>query len=151
MNALGWREWAALPEIGVPAVRAKIDTGARTSAIHARSIEPFDRDGERRVRFTLCQDRRRAWEIVCEAGVTDVRVVKDSGGHVEERFVIETPLRIGDRPDIWPIEVTLANRADMLFTMLVGRTAISRRFVVDPARSFVAGKPTGSAPMGSAP
>ncbi|MDE0037042.1 MAG: RimK/LysX family protein [Gammaproteobacteria bacterium] len=150
MNALGWREWAALPEIGVPALRAKIDTGARTSAINARGIEPFDRGGKPWVRFTLRPDRRRAEDIVCAASVTDVRVVKDSGGHAEERYVIETPLRIGERPEAWSVEITLADRAGMQFAMLVGRTAIRRRFVVDPGRSFMTGKPASPVAAGAA-
>ena len=141
MKTLGWREWATLPEIGVPRLRVKIDTGARTSALNARSIEPFDQDGRRCVRFTLRPDRRRADDIVCTAAVKDVRVVKDSGGHAEERYVIETPIRLGDGSEEWPIEITLANRDGMLFAMLVGRTAIEERFTVNPARSYLAGRP----------
>lgn len=138
---LGWKEWVSLPDIGVPAIRAKVDTGARTSALNARAIEPFDRDGRNWVRFTLRPDRRRAREIDCEAPVTDARAVKDSGGHAEERYVIETPVRLGTREDTWLIEITLANRSGMQFAMLLGRTAVRRRFAVDPARSFVAGVP----------
>jgi len=140
---LGWREWVALPEIGAPPLRAKVDTGARTSALNARAIAPFARDGRNWVRFTLQPDRRYADEIDCAAPITDVRVVKDSGGHAEERYVIETPVRLGVREDSWPIEVTLANRSGMQFAMLLGRTAIRRRFAVDPARSFVSGVPVG--------
>ena len=138
---LGWREWVALPEIGVPALKVKVDTGARTSALNARAIEPFDRDGRNWVRFTLRPDRRRACEIDCAAPVTDVRVVKDSGGHAEERYVIETPVRLGVDADTWLVEITLANRSGMQYAMLLGRTAVRRRFAVDPARSFVAGVP----------
>ncbi len=139
--ALGWREWARLPDIGVPAIRVKVDTGARTSALNAGDIERFDHDGCDWVRFTLRQDRHQARDIVCATAVKDVRVVKDSGGHAEERFVIETIVGIGVRPEAWPIEITLANRGGMGFSMLLGRTALRRRFVVDPARSFVAGIP----------
>ena len=138
---LGWKEWVSLPDIGVPAIRAKVDTGARTSALNARDIEPFDRDGRNWVRFTLRPDRRHVREIDCEAPVTDARTVKDSGGHAEERYVIETPVRLGAREDTWLIEITLANRSGMQFAMLLGRTAVRRRFAVDPARSFVAGVP----------
>lgn len=138
---LGWKEWVSLPDIGVPAIRAKVDTGARTSALNARDIEPFDRGGRNWVRFTLRPDRRRAREIDCEAPVTDARTVKDSGGHAEERYVIETPVRLGACEDTWLIEITLANRSGMQFAMLLGRTAVRRRFAVDPARSFVAGVP----------
>ena len=140
-TALGWREWARLPDIGVPAIRVKVDTGARTSALNAHHIEPFDHDGGEWVRFTLGPDGDRAREVVCVAAVKDVRVVKDSGGHAEERFVIETVVGIGARPEAWPIEITLANRGGMSFAMLLGRTALRRRFMVDPARSFVAGIP----------
>lgn len=136
---LGWREWVRLSAIGIPAIRAKVDTGARTSALNARRIEPFDLDGAPWVRFTL--RRPRARDLVCAAAVTEKRVVKDSGGHAEERFVIETAVAIGARPGTWPIEITLADRGDMSFAMLLGRTAIRHRFAVDPALSFVAGIP----------
>lgn len=93
------------------------------------------------MRFTLRPDRRRSQEFDCEAPVTDARTVKDSGGHAEERYVIETPVRLGAGDDTWLIEITLANRSGMQFAMLLGRTAIRRRFAVDRARSFVAGVP----------
>ena len=141
-TTLGWREWAKLPDIGVAAIQAKVDTGARTSALNASHIEPFNHDGCEWVRFTLTHDRHLAHDIVCTAAVKDVRVVKDSGGHAEKRFVIETVVGLGARPAAWPIEITLANRGGMGFAMLLGRTALRRRFVVDPARSFVAGIPT---------
>ena len=139
-KVLGWRERVALPDIGVVGLRAKVDTGARTSALNAHGIEPFERDGARWVRFKLRPDRRSAHELVCTAAVADTRTVKDSGGHAEERYIIETHVRIGDYPETWPIEISLANRTGMLFPMLLGRTAIRRRFAVDPARSFVAGR-----------
>ena len=139
-RVLGWREWVALPNIGVDAVRAKVDTGARTSALNARDIKPFERDGCRWVRFTLRVDRRRSHDIVCTAAVTDVREVKDSGGRAEERYIIETDVRIGDRLETWPIEISLTNRTEMRFAMLLGRTAIRRRFLVHPGRSFLAGR-----------
>jgi len=150
VNVLGWREWARLPGIGVQALRAKVDTGARTSALNARAIEPFDRNGEPWVRFALRPHRRRTQDISCEAAVKDVRVVKDSGGHAEERFVIETSLGIGTRPEAWPVEITLANRGGMQFAMLLGRTAIRGRFTVDPARSYLAGRPPRSMAHGGA-
>ena len=140
-STLGWKEWVSLPNIGVAAIRAKVDTGARTSALNAQAIEPFEREGRNWVRFTLRPDRRRNREIDCEAPVTEVRTVKDSGGHAEDRYVIETPVRLGASEDTWLIEITLANRSGMQFAMLLGRTAVRRRFAVDPARSFVAGVP----------
>lgn len=141
IKTLGWKEWISLPAIGVPALRAKVDTGARTSALNAQAIEPFEQNGQNWVRFTLQPDRRHDWEIECTAPVTDIRSVKDSGGHSEERFVIETTMRLGVCSSIFLVEITLANRSGMQFAMLLGRTAIRRRFAVDPARSFVTGVP----------
>ncbi len=117
-------EWARLPDIGVSAIRVKVHTGARISALNGRHIEQFDRGGCQWVRFTLHPDRHSTGEIICAAAVTDVRIVKDSGGHAEERFVIETIVGIGARPEAWPIDITLANRSGMGFAMLLARTAI---------------------------
>ena len=118
--------------------------------MNARAIDPFEQHGERWVRFALCPDRRQDTEIVCAAAVKDVRVVTDSGGHAEERYVIETPIRLGNAAEEWPIEITLANRAGMQFAMLLGRAAIRERFVVDPARSYLAGRPGSRAPAAGA-
>ncbi len=139
MNILGWREWLALPELGIPALKAKIDTGARTSALHAFTLETFHVKRRRRVRFGVHPlQRKTALEIFCEADVVDERYVSDSGGHRERRLVIETPIRIGDHE--WPIEITLTNRDSMLFRMLLGRTALHHHFYIDPARSYVSGR-----------
>lgn len=139
IETLGWREWVALPDLGIPAVKAKLDTGARTSALHAYFVEPFEEDGISKVRFGIHPLRRRTEiEIICVAVVKDRRMVSDSGGHREKRFVIETQVQVGDQT--WLAEVTLTDREGMLFRMLLGRTALAGKFSVDPAGSYVTGK-----------
>jgi hypothetical protein len=139
LDTIGWREWLALPELGIPAIKAKIDTGARTSALHTFSLEEFFVGPQRMVRFGIHPlQKRKDIELFCEAPVLERRRVKDSGGHVEKRYVIQTSAVLKNAT--WPINVTLTNRDAMLFRMLLGRTAIENRFVIDPGRSYTAGR-----------
>jgi len=132
---IGWREWVTLPELGVNRIKAKIDTGARTSAIHAFDIEVSKKGGQEWVRFAIHPFQKNDTEIqTCTCPVRDIRVITNSGGTREQRVVIETLLTIGDLS--WPIEMTLTNRDEMGFRMLLGRTAMKGRFLVDPGKSF---------------
>lgn len=136
---IGWREWVTLPELGLNQIKAKIDTGARTSALHAFSLQPFVENGKNRIRFDIHPLQHNTDLIVtCVADIVDKRLVTDSGGHEEERYVIETPITIAGQT--WPIEITLTERENMLFRMLLGRRALRKRFIVNPARSFVTTK-----------
>lgn len=137
-NILGWREWAGLPDLGITWLKAKVDTGARTSALHAFETERFERDGQTWVRFRVRPKQKDDCTVCCcEAPVVEERVVTDSGGHKEKRPVIRTQLRLGDQQ--LDVEVTLTNRDSMLFRMLIGRTAIKGNFMVSPGQSFVLG------------
>lgn len=138
-ETIGWREWVALPTLGIDWIKVKVDTGARTSAIHAFEVVAEKRGNELWVGFGVHPDQRSQEQIVwCSAPVVDQRVVRDSGGHEEERYVIEVPVRLGGRE--WPIEATLTSRDNMGFRMLLGRTAIRGQYMVDPGRSYVLGK-----------
>ena len=135
----GWREWVSLPDLGIPMIKAKIDTGARTSALHAFEVRPYSEDGRDRVEFRMHPLQKDNETVVtCVADVLDIRTVTDSGGHKEERFAIRTTLSIGAHS--WPIDATLTSRDDMLFRMLLGRTAIKGYAHVNPARSYIVGK-----------
>ena len=137
---VGWREWVQLPGIGVPWLKAKLDTGARTSSLHAFDIHEFERDGDDWVRF-----RVRPWqesdadEVPVECQVHDRRRVRSSSGHVQSRLVVLLPIELMERTIT--AEFTLSNRDSMGFRMLVGREALRRGFVVASDRSFLGGRP----------
>ena len=133
---LGWEEWVALPELGLPAIKAKVDTGARTSALHAYYVKPYGSARSRRIKFGIHPiPRRDDIAVECTARLVDQREVRSSNGEREQRYVIETTIRVGEQE--WPIEVTLTNRNTMTYRMLLGRQAIADGILVDPASSFL--------------
>lgn len=136
LQIAGWREWVGLPELGVGRIKAKLDTGARTSALHAFGIEQFERDGSAWVRFEVHPVQRSTRSVViAEAPLVDRRRVRSSSGRAEERLVIMTRLSLGSAG--WPVEITLTRRDAMGFRMLVGRQALRRRVLVDSGRSWL--------------
>ena len=136
----GWREWVNLPDLGIGPIKAKLDTGARSSSLHAFGLEGFDEDGREMLRFKVHPlQRDTSLTIEATAEVVDRRVVRNSGGQSEERPVIHTALELGE--DSWPIELTLTRRDEMGFRMLLGRQAFRDRFAVDAGRSFRIWKP----------
>jgi len=137
---IGWREWISLPGLVIPCIKAKIDTGARTSALHAYFVEPYYKNKVPYVRFGIHPHQGDSeTAIICDAKVLEERKVTDSGGHIENRFVIETIITIGDLSR--KVEITLTNRDTMKFRMLLGRTALNNLFCVNPATSYLFGKP----------
>ncbi|WP_460795570.1 ATP-dependent zinc protease family protein [Microbacterium sp. GXF0217] len=135
----GWREWVSLPDAGVDWIKAKIDTGARTSSLHAYDVEEFQREGEDWVRFRVKPwQESQADATIVECPVHDRRRVRSSSGHQQDRIVVLLAIRLVDRLVV--SEVTLSNRDEMGFRMLIGREALRRGFVIDPARSFLGGR-----------
>ncbi|WP_424946287.1 ATP-dependent zinc protease [Candidatus Spongiihabitans sp.] len=136
---IGWREWVGLPDLGIDNIKAKIDTGARTSTMDAEGYELIEEDGIILARFQVTFGNRNKLKAkVCRARVVENRKVTNSGGQVEERIVILSHIKIG--PLIKEIEITLTQRKNMKFRMLLGRTAISEDFLVDAARSYLTGR-----------
>lgn len=140
LPVIGWREWVGLPGFGVDQIKAKVDTGARSSSLHAFALHAFTRDGQEWVRFSVHPVQRKALKmVVVEAPVLEYRSVRSSSGKSSLRPVVVTQLRLLDKT--WPIELTLASRDEMGFRMLLGREAIRGRFLVDAAHSYYGGKP----------
>lgn len=137
---IGWREWVEFPELGIDKVKAKIDTGARTSTLHAFDIKAFETgSGKWRVKFQVHPTQRNNnYVLHCEADMLDKRNVRNSGGDVEHRYIIKTILYMG--MNAWPIELTLTNRDAMGFRLLLGRTALNNRFLINPNKSFLISK-----------
>ncbi|MFW6174368.1 MAG: ATP-dependent zinc protease [Chloroflexota bacterium] len=137
---VGWREWISLPDLGITRIKAKMDTGASSSAIHAMEVETFERDGVRMARFQVHPLQRNSSVTVdCEAEVIGERIVRSSSGHAVRRIVVRARARIGGR--IARLDLTLAQRDQMGFRMLVGRRGLRRaRLAVDPAGSYLSGK-----------
>lgn len=136
---IGWREWIALPELGVAAIKAKVDSGARSCALHAFALREFQRDGKRWVRFRVHPlQRNTRLSVECEAELIEYRQVRSSTGHLTRRPVIRTDMELlGQR---FPVELTLTNRDTLGFRMLLGRQAIRGRFLIHAGRSYLGGR-----------
>ena len=134
-SIVGWRELVSLRDLVDVRTPAKIDTGTRTSSLHATEIERFDRDGQRWVRFLLDLGEGRSQPVTCEVPRADKRIITSSNGEGQERFIIKTALTLGDQT--FRAEFSLADRSDMKFPILIGRTALRRRFLVDSGRSYL--------------
>jgi hypothetical protein len=135
---IGWREWISLPQLGLTAIKAKIDTGARSSSLHVAALETFERDGARWLRFAVTPRRGSVCTVQCEAPVLARRAVTDSGGNSTERWFIRSAIVLGS--ERIEADINLSDRGGMLFPMLLGRTALRGRFRVDPELSWVCGR-----------
>lgn len=137
---MGWREWVAFPDLGVEAIKAKVDTGAASSSLHAFSLRRFTDDGRELVTFEIHPHQRTIeGAVMAQCEVVDERPIRNPGGRIEVRPVVRTRVRWGSI--VWETEINLTRRDEMGFRMLLGRRAIQRRFLVDPGRSFVGGSP----------
>jgi hypothetical protein len=140
LPTIGWREWVGLPDLGIELIKAKVDTGARSSSLHAYDLREFDREGARWVRFKVHPTQRSTLRVVeAEAQILDFRAVRSSSGKAIIRPVIVTMVELLGVS--WAAELTLANRDEMGFRMLLGREAFRRRFLVDGGKSYYGGKP----------
>ena len=138
---LGSEEWCSFPELGIPTIKARVDSGAKTSALHAINIAPFIKNEANWVKFDINPIQNNTKTVIhCEAPLVGKRIVKSSSGFREHRYVIQTSISIGDTR--WPIEMTLTNRDSMGFRMLLGREAMSGRILVDPEQKYLLGQPT---------
>lgn len=138
-DILGWREWVSLPDLGIDQIKAKVDTGARTSALHAFDVQLVEENGVKLVKFNIHPKQKDLDAFIgCQAVLLDEREVRDSGGHSEKRYVIKTHVAIG--PNLHAIEMTLTNRDSMGFRMLIGRTAMKGLYLVDSGKSYLVGK-----------
>lgn len=138
-QTIGWREWVGFPKLKINSIKAKIDTGARTSALHASDINVYKKNNQDMVAFTIFPIQRNSTKkIKCTAKIHDLRTVKNSGGKQETRITILTELLIGTKSS--KIELTLTNRDSMGFRLLLGRTAVKDNFLISPGKSFLLGK-----------
>lgn len=138
---VGSEEWCAFPQLGIPTIKARVDSGAKTSALHAVNISPFQKEGENWVKFDINPIQNNTKTVIhCQAPLVDKRIVKSSSGFREQRYVIKSQIKIGDED--WDIELTLTNRDSMGFRMLLGREAMSGRVLVDPEQKYLLGQPT---------
>ena len=136
---LGWCEWLALPDLGIGKIKAKVDTGAKTSTLHAKRVQHYRARGKDWVEFTVYPFQRNSERtVIAQAHLVDIRWVKSSVGHRTRRAVVETTVSIG--PHSWPIELTLVDRDLMGFRMLLGRQAVGGRFLIDPAHMYLLGR-----------
>lgn len=134
LPVIGWREWVSLPELGLDGIKAKIDTGARSSALHAFNLRAFEAHGAPWMRFDVHPMQHGGPTVVAEAEVVEMRRVRNPGGRRELRPVIRTPVSLLGQT--WVIDITLTPRWGMGFRMLLGRQALRHHFLVDPGRSF---------------
>ncbi|QDT90138.1 ATP-dependent zinc protease family protein [Gimesia algae] len=140
LPVIGWREWISLPDLGIKSIKAKVDTGARSSSLHAYDLHQFERENEKWIRFKVHPVQRKTREVIeAEARIIEFRSVRSSSGKANLRPVIMTNIKLLGVS--WPVELTLANRDEMGFRMLLGREAFRRRFFVDAGKSYYGGKP----------